>query len=326
MLIAWVILPFTGESGYPLSTGAANALITPVYSVMVGAGFIYLVLSPIAPLRSFFGMMVGRVAAGLQKMVQMLGEWMPLMRLPMQNSWIFVLLSSIFVLLAAPRLLGKKRWLRWNCLVLAGCMLAASFAAAKVNLKPRVVVIGSGYETAVWVEDSAESALIADRDVFGAADAVASGYHGKVHTIVFIGKRLADLEAILQEFPQAQRVVMAQGYAQTCPEWVNALMERYRMKSVLLKEDEMIAMGNFTIQMRERSALLMKDTWNMTCGGEAVEGSIHVVPYASRWNEKRAEKAAEIVYAQPYSHNTLDESLINGYNTIREGVWVKEFP
>jgi len=326
MLIAWAILPFAGEQGYPLITGAANALITPVYSVMVGTSFIYLLISPIPGLRSLFGMVVGRVAAGLQRLVQIIGHAFPMLHLPFQGGWGFMLASAALVLMASPRILGKKKWLRRTCLVLAAGMLVISLAASQMRAVPRVIVIGAGYHTAVLVEDTRESALIVSDEVYGAGDAAKSGYRGNVDTLVFHGTRLSDLETALQEVGDIKRVVIRQSYAEDFPDWVDTLLERRGMSCVLLEDDAPLALGTFTMQYKGEGVILQKNEWTLRYAGKAEGEDIYVVDYASGGAWKRAESADTIVYAQPYSQRGLDEPVANGYNTIRHGAWLRQWP
>jgi len=326
MLIAWTILPFAGEQGYPLAAGMANALITPVYSVMVGASFVYLLLSPLPGLRSLFGMAVGRVAAGLQRLVQWLGSLLPMLHLPFQGGWGWMLASAGFVLLSAPRLLGKKCWLRWTCQGLAGCMLIVSLAVSQRRAVPQVTVIGSGYEAAVLVEDTRESTLIVAGEVYGADDAASAGYGAGVDTVVFAGNRFTDLEAALMASETIQRVVIHKSYADSFPGWVDALLARYAVEGVLLEENEPLALGTFTMHFEDKGVILMKKGWTMTCGGKARTNCVHVVPYASDGSLKRAKEAAEIIYAQPYAQRGLDEPVARGYNIVRHGAWVKRWP
>ena len=145
-------------------------------------------------------------------------------------------------------------------------------------------------------------------------------------TLVFSGTRLTDLEAVLLEAGNVQRVVMRKSYADIFPGWVDRLLSRYGAECVLLTENEPLALGTFTMCFEDKGVILMKKGWTMNCGGEAQAGSVYVVPYASNGNLRRAKEAAEIIYAQPYAQRGLDEPVINGYNIIRHGAWVKRWP
>ena len=249
-----------------------------------------------------------------------------MIRLPFQGGWGFMLASAGFVILSSRRLLGKMRWLRWSCLALAAGLMVISLTAARMRVTPQVTVMGAGYHTAVLVEDAGESAMIAGGEVYGAEDMVQAGYHGQTDTLVFTGNCLTDLEETLRESEKVKRVVLRKDYADLFPGWVDAVLQRHGAEGIFLNEGEPLALGSFTMEFQKKGLKLVKAGWSMNCGGEAREREVYVVEYASVGSLKKAQGAAEIIYAQPYSQRGLDEPVTNGYNTIRNGAWVKRWP
>ena len=327
MLIAWVVLPFAGAQGYPLATGIANALLVPGYSVLVGASFLYLAVSPLAWIRLLYGGMIGRVARGLGRIVGWAGGALPMLRVPLVGGWGFCAASSALVLLASPRLLGKKRWMRWGCLSTAGAMLLLCAALSGAAQRPQVAVLGSGLDTALYVQDRGETALICRDALYGAEQAAQASYRGYTDTLIYTGDSMTKLEEAVHNQGGVNRVIVRAAYAETIPGWLTALARRYCVELVALEDGQPIAIGSFTFAFRQEGGLeLMRGQWRVTYGGMAEEGGTHVVDRATAGGLRKAQSAALAIYSNPYASQGLDEPVVNGYNNSRQGAWVKAWP
>lgn len=327
MLIAWVVLPFAGAQGYPLATGIANALLVPGYSVLVGASFLYLAVSPLAWIRLLYGGMIGRVARGLGRIVGWAGGALPMLRVPLVGGWGFCAASSALVLLASPRLLGKKRWMRWGCLSTAGAMLLLCAALSGAAQRPQVAVLGSGLDTALYVQDRGETALICRDALYGAEQAAQASYRGYTDTLIYTGDSMTKLEEAVHNQGGVNRVIVRAAYAETIPGWLTALARRYCFELVALEDGQPIAIGSFTLAFRQEGGLeLMRGQWRVTYGGVAEEGGTHVVDRATAGGLRKAQSAALAIYSNPYASQGLDEPVVNGYNNSRQGAWVKAWP
>ena len=327
MLIAWVVLPFAGAQGYPLATGIANALLVPGYSVLVGASFLYLAVSPLAWIRLLYGGMIGRVARGLGRIVGWAGGALPMLRVPLVGGWGFCAASSALVLLASPRLLGKKRWMRWGCLSTAGAMLLLCAALSGAAQRPQVAVLGSGLDTALYVQDRGETALICRDALYGAEQAAQASYRGHTDTLIYTGDSMTKLEEAVHNQGGVNRVIIRAAYAETIPGWLTALARRYCFELVALEDGQPMAIGSFTFAFRQEGGLeLMRGQWRVTYGGVAEEGGTHVVDRATAGGLRKAQSAALAIYSNPYASQGLDEPVVNGYNNSRQGAWVKAWP
>lgn len=327
MLIAWVVLPFAGAQGYPLATGIANALLVPGYSVLVGASFLYLAVSPLAWIRLLYGGMIGRVARGLGRIVGWAGGALPMLRVPLVGGWGFCAASSALVLLASPRLLGKKRWMRWGCLSTAGAMLLLCAALSGAAQRPQVAVLGSGLDTALYVQDRGETALICRDALYGAEQAAQASYRGYTDTLIYTGDSMTKLEEAVHNQGGVNRVIVRAAYAETIPGWLTALARRYCFELVALEDGQPMAIGSFTLAFRQEGGLeLMRGQWRVTYGGVAEEGGTHVVDRATAGGMRKAQSAALAIYSNPYASQGLDEPVVNGYNNSRQGAWVKAWP
>lgn len=327
MLIAWVVLPFAGAQGYPLATGIANALLVPGYSVLVGASFLYLAVSPLAWIRLLYGGMIGRVARGLGRIVGWAGGALPMLRVPLVGGWGFCAASSALVLLASPRLLGKKRWMRWGCLSTAGAMLLLCAALSGAAQRPQVAVLGSGLDTALYVQDRGETALICRDALYGAEQAAQASYRGYTDTLIYTGDSMTKLEEAVHNQGGVNRVIVRAAYAETIPGWLTALARRYCFELVALEDGQPMAIGSFTLAFRQEGGLeLMRGQWRVTYGGVAEEGGTHVVDRATAGGLRKAQSAALAIYSNPYASQGLDEPVVNGYNNSRQGAWVKAWP
>ncbi len=327
MLIAWVVLPFAGAQGYPLATGIANALLVPGYSVLVGASFLYLAVSPLAWIRLLYGGMIGRVACGLGRIVGWAGGALPMLRVPLVGGWGFCAASSALVLLASPRLLGKKRWMRWGCLSTAGAMLLLCAALSGAAQRPQVAVLGSGLDTALYVQDRGETALICRDALYGAEQAAQASYRGYTDTLIYTGDSMTKLEEAVHNQGGVNRVIVRAAYAETIPGWLTALARRYCFELVALEDGQPMAIGSFTLAFRQEGGLeLMRGQWRVTYGGMAEEGGTHVVDRATAGGLRKAQSAALAIYSNPYASQGLDEPVVNGYNNSRQGAWVKAWP
>jgi ComEC/Rec2-related protein len=327
MLIAWVVLPFAGAQGYPLATGIANALLVPGYSVLVGASFLYLAVSPLAWIRLLYGGMIGRVARGLGRIVGWAGGALPMLRVPLVGGWGFCAASSALVLLASPRLLGKKRWMRWGCLSTAGAMLLLCAALSGAAQRPQVAVLGSGLDTALYVQDRGETALICRDALYGAEQAAQASYRGYTDTLIYTGDSMTKLEEAVHNQGGVNRVIVRAAYAETIPGWLTALARRYCFELVALEDGQPMAIGSFTFAFRQEGGLeLMRGQWRVTYGGVAEEGGTHVVDRATAGGLRKAQSAALAIYSNPYASQGLDEPVVNGYNNSRQGAWVKAWP
>ena len=327
MLIAWVVLPFAGAQGYPLATGIANALLVPGYSVLVGASFLYLAVSPLAWIRLLYGGMIGRVARGLGRIVGWAGGALPMLRVPLVGGWGFCAASSALVLLASPRLLGKKRWMRWGCLSTAGAMLLLCAALSGAAQRPQVAVLGSGLDTALYVQDRGETALICRDALYGAEQAAQASYRGYTDTLIYTGDSMTKLEEAVHNQGGVNRVIVRAAYAETIPGWLTALARRYCFELVTLEDGRPMAIGSFTFAFRQEGGLeLMRGQWRVTYGGVAEEGGTHVVDRATAGGMRKAQSAALAIYSNPYASQRLDEPVVNGYNNSRQGAWVKAWP
>lgn len=327
MLIAWVVLPFAGAQGYPLATGIANALLVPGYSVLVGASFLYLAVSPLAWIRLLYGGMIGRVACGLGRIVGWAGGAIPMLRVPLVGGWGFCAASSALVLLASPRLLGKKRWMRWGCLSTAGAMLLLCAALSGAAQRPQVAVLGSGLDTALYVQDRGETALICRDALYGAEQAAQASYRGYTDTLIYTGDSMTKLEEAVHNQGGVNRVIVRAAYAETIPGWLTALARRYCFELVALEDGQPMAIGSFTFAFRQEGGLeLMRGQWRVTYGGVAEEGGTHVVDRATAGGLRKAQSAALAIYSNPYASQGLDEPVVNGYNNSRQGAWVKAWP
>lgn len=326
MLIAWVVLPFAGAQGYPLATGIANALLVPGYSVLVGASFLYLAVSPLAWIRLLYGGMIGRVARGLGRIVGWAGGALPMLRVPLVGGWGFCAASSALVLLASPRLLGKKRWMRWGCLSTAGAMLLCA-ALSGAAQRPQVAVLGNGLDTALYVQDRGEAALICRDALYGAEQAAQASYRGYTDTLIYTGDSMTKLEEAVHNQGGVNRVIVRAAYAETIPGWLTALARRYCFELVALEDGQPMAIGSFTLAFRQEGGLeLMRGQWRVTYGGVAEEGGTHVVDRATAGGLRKAQSAALAIYSNPYASQGLDEPVVNGYNNSRQGAWVKAWP
>lgn len=327
MLIAWVVLPFAGAQGYPLATGIANALLVPGYSVLVGASFLYLAVSPLRPVSALYGRLMGRLAQGLGRIVGLVGGALPMLRIPFIGGWGFCTASSALVLLASPRLLGKKRGLRWGCLALAGAALFVSIAISGASQRAQVAVLSNGLDTALYVQDDTQTALICRDALYGAGAFAQASYRGHTDTLIYTGNSMAKLEEAMRDQAGLKRVVVAQAYAQTMPGWLEALAQRYQVELVALEEERPMAIGGFTFTFRQGGGLeLLRGSWQATYGGEAKRGGFHVVDRATASGLRKAQGAALAVYSDPYAHEGLDEPVGNGYNNSRRGAWLKTWP
>ena len=327
MLIAWVVLPFAGAQGYPLATGIANALLVPGYSVLVGASFLYLAVSPLAWIRLLYGGMIGRVARGLGRIVGWAGGALPMLRVPLVGGWGFCAASSALVLLASPRLLGKKRWMRWGCLSTAGAMLLLCAALSGAAQRPQVAVLGSGLDTALYVQGRGETALICRDALYGAEQAAQASYRGYTDTLIYTGDSMTKLEEAVHNQGGVNRVIVRAAYAETIPGWLTALARRYCFELVALEDGQPMAIGSFTFAFRQEGGLeLMRGQWRVTYGGVAEEGGTHVVDRATAGGLRKAQSAALAIYSNPYASQGLDEPVVNGYNNSRQGAWVKAWP
>lgn len=327
MLIAWVVLPFAGAQGYPLATGIANALLVPGYSVLVGASFLYLAVSPLAWIRLLYGGMIGRVARGLGRIVGWAGGALPMLRVPLVGGWGFCAASSALVLLASPRLLGKKRWMRWGCMSTAGAMLLLCAALSGAAQRPQVAVLGSGLDTALYVQDRGETALICRDALYGAEQAAQASYRGYTDTLIYTGDSMTKLEEAVHNQGGVNRVIVRAAYAETIPGWLTALARRYCFELVALEDGQPMAIGSFTLAFRQEGGLeLMRGQWRVTYGGVAEEGGTHVVDRATAGGLRKAQSAALAIYSNPYASQGLDEPVVNGYNNSRQGAWVKAWP
>ncbi len=327
MLIAWVVLPYAGVQGYPLATGLANALLVPGYSLLVGASFLYLAVSPLAWIRPLYGGMIGRVARGLGRIVGWAGGALPMLRVPLAGGWGFCAASSALVLLASPRLLGKKRWMRWGCLSTAGAMLLLCAALSGAAQRPQVAALGSGLDTALYVQDRGETALICRDALYGAEQAAQASYRGYTDTLVYTGDSMAKLEEAVGDQAGVSRVIVRAAYADRIPGWLAALAQRYCFELVALEDGQPMAIGSFTFAFRQEGGLeLLRGSWRATYGGTAEEGGLHVVDRATAGALRKAKGAAQAIYSNPYASQGLDEPVVNGYNNSRQGAWVKMWP
>ncbi len=327
MLIAWVVMPFAGAQGYPLAAGLANALLVPGYAVLVGASFLYLALSPLGRVSALYGGAMGRIAQGMGKMVGLAGGALPMLRVSFAGGWGYCAASSALVLLASPRLLGKKRWLRWTCLGTAGVMLIISVLVAGVNQRPQVAVLSSGLDTALYVQDHGQTALICRDALYGAEAVAEASYQGTTDTLIYTGGSLAKLEEALRNQEGIRRIVVRREYAETLPGWLEDLAQRYQVQLVALEQERPLAVGGFTVAFRQGGSLeLMRGDWRVSYGGTARAGTIHVVDRATSSALRKAQSAALTIYSNPYAQGGLDEPVVNGYNNSRQGAWVQTWP